>query len=426
MNAICTMCNTDTFLRTYPQPMERVDTHHRTRLTLRFNTVRCNQCELHFSTLEHCSLTSDQIQHELRLVQNEMKFHVPGEHKKNKSINECSAILQRIHDQCGALISNGLIEVELKGMDAPTHDTAIGTMITPKPGNEERIAGPENKRNIEFLTRYVQSYLSGGLLLQSHNATNARLILLIGPSGVGKTLCVEEVAARLSRSYVKISGGDIMSKYQGESTRKMRNLFRDLKSCFSSENRPILYFNEFDSLSSDGAANVSINQDALSMYAELNRLIDEYEGIVFLDTNHVTRLRKSHVSRAIHIKIEYPSKQARSEFIETRWPIKGPEFPKSLRDKLIDETSKYSFRDLGKILEVMLSEARGKDKVTHVMIEKAREVSRLQHKNKSDPLVRMSHFKKSFASVTALQLKLQKQLKSLKQELEATKRTKRR
>jgi transitional endoplasmic reticulum ATPase len=69
-------------------------------------------------------------------------------------------------------------------------------------------------------------------------------VLLHGPPGTGKTLIAKAVANEIDANFSTISGPEIMSKYQGESEERLREVFEE-----ASENEPsIIFIDEIDSI----------------------------------------------------------------------------------------------------------------------------------------------------------------------------------
>ena len=69
-------------------------------------------------------------------------------------------------------------------------------------------------------------------------------VLLHGPSGTGKTLLAKAVASETDSNFISLSGPEIISKYYGESEKKLRDIFKDAE-----KNAPsIIFIDEIDSI----------------------------------------------------------------------------------------------------------------------------------------------------------------------------------
>ena len=78
-------------------------------------------------------------------------------------------------------------------------------------------------------------------------------VLLYGPPGTGKTLIARELSKALNSKEPKIvNGPEIMDKYQGESERKIRELFADAKQdeeeLGDESDLHVIIFDEIDSI----------------------------------------------------------------------------------------------------------------------------------------------------------------------------------
>ncbi len=69
-------------------------------------------------------------------------------------------------------------------------------------------------------------------------------VLLYGPPGTGKTLLAKAVAKEANATFHSVAGPEIMSKFYGESERKLRDIFDEAERTAPS----IIFFDEVDSL----------------------------------------------------------------------------------------------------------------------------------------------------------------------------------
>jgi len=76
------------------------------------------------------------------------------------------------------------------------------------------------------------------------NKTLARGLLFSGVSGTGKTLMMKTIADQSTRRILSINAPEIMSKFQGESEKKLRMFFTDAKN----DSPSILFIDHIDSI----------------------------------------------------------------------------------------------------------------------------------------------------------------------------------
>lgn len=133
--------------------------------------------------------------------------------------------------------------------------------------------------------------------------------LFYGPSGAGKTMAVEIIAAELMLDAYKIDLATVVSKYIGETEKNLNRIFEEAENTSA-----LLFFDEADAL----FGKRSEVKDAHDRYAniEINFLlqrVEEYDGLVILASN----LRK-HIDegffRRMQFAIEFPLPEASDRY----------------------------------------------------------------------------------------------------------------
>ena len=76
-------------------------------------------------------------------------------------------------------------------------------------------------------------------------------MLLYGPPGTGKTFLVKAMATKLDATFFSVKSSDIVSKYQGDSEKNIRQLFAEANTCATAKNPVIIFFDEIDALCID-------------------------------------------------------------------------------------------------------------------------------------------------------------------------------
>jgi SpoVK/Ycf46/Vps4 family AAA+-type ATPase len=131
------------------------------------------------------------------------------------------------------------------------------------------------------------------------------LAMFAGPSGTGKTLAAEVVAAELGVDLYRVDLSRVVDKYVGETEKKLANVFE------AAEASPIvLFFDEADSLlgkrtevssAHDRHANIEV--------AYLLQRLERHDGVVVLATNFASNIDSAFLRR-IHVSVHFPLPEA--------------------------------------------------------------------------------------------------------------------
>lgn len=150
---------------------------------------------------------------------------------------------------------------------------------------------------------------------------NGLVALFSGPSGTGKTMAAEVVAAHAGLHLYKIDLAAVVSKYVGETESNLGRVFDE-----AGDSDAVLLFDEADALFGE-RSEVS---DAHDRYANVEvdyllQRVEEHDGSVLLTTNLESNIDDAFLRR-IHVGVEFPlpDRQARAEIWRRVFPDDAP------------------------------------------------------------------------------------------------------
>ncbi len=127
-----------------------------------------------------------------------------------------------------------------------------------------------------------------------------------GPSGTGKTMCAEALAAALGMPIIEVSYAELESKYVGETGKNIHAAF-----AAAAEQGAVLFFDEADSLLGKRLSNVTQASDHAvnTSRSVMLKQLDAFEGIVVFASNLVESFDRAFVRRILeHIELPLPGK----------------------------------------------------------------------------------------------------------------------
>jgi AAA+ superfamily predicted ATPase len=146
-------------------------------------------------------------------------------------------------------------------------------------------------------------------------------VLFAGPSGTGKTMAAEIIAATLGLELYKIDLSTVVSKYIGDTEKNLSRIFAEAET-----SNAILFFDEADALfgkrsdvkdSHDRYANIEIGY--------LLQRMEEYDGVVVLATNFRKNMDEAFVRRLqFTVEFPFPSAEDRRRIWKGVWPAQTP------------------------------------------------------------------------------------------------------
>ncbi|XP_041642557.1 spermatogenesis-associated protein 5-like protein 1 [Cheilinus undulatus] len=169
-----------------------------------------------------------------------------------------------VHEKYVVNLEDFDIDLRYVVIENITPDSAPAGLITSKTGVE--IAGIQTVRHYKSQLQGRDSVPLGGLeevraslkemlqlpllypsTLSSLGVSCPRGVLLVGPSGVGKTLLVHCVVGEVGASLVVVHGPEVVGSRPGESEEKLRAVFERAR-CAAEEGPCVLFLDELDSL----------------------------------------------------------------------------------------------------------------------------------------------------------------------------------
>ena len=182
----------------------------------------------------------------------------------------------------------------------------IGQRIT-----YEDIGGLKDK--ISFIREMVELPIRFPELFDRLGISPPKGLLLYGPPGTGKTILARAVATESKAHFMYISGPELLSKYAGESEKKLREFFEEAKK----KAPALIFIDEIDSIS---PRREESSEASSQFVAQLLALMDGIEGrgevIVIGATNLPNAIdpalrRPGRFDREIEIGV--PNKNARKD-----------------------------------------------------------------------------------------------------------------
>ena len=128
------------------------------------------------------------------------------------------------------------------------------------------------------------------------------IALFSGPSGTGKTMAAQVIAARLGQDLCRVNIAQLVSKWVGETAKNCEQVIR-----VAAENNVVLFFDEADALFSRRATEIRDAQDkfANTDTAFLLQAIESYPGVAILATNLKSNIDPASFRR-IRYLVEFP------------------------------------------------------------------------------------------------------------------------
>jgi vacuolar protein-sorting-associated protein 4 len=152
---------------------------------------------------------------------------------------------------------------------------------------------------IVFPTRFPQMYTG--------KRKPRRGILLYGPPGTGKTFLAKAVSTEVDHTLFRISSGDVMSKWFGESEGLVRSLFE-----LAREKKPsIIFIDEIDALcghrdGGDGSSNEHTARMKTELLVQMDGLGNDNSGVFVLAATNLPWMLDPALRRRFQKRIHIP------------------------------------------------------------------------------------------------------------------------
>lgn len=146
-------------------------------------------------------------------------------------------------------------------------------------------------------------------------------MIFYGPPGTGKTMGAQAIANELNQELYRVDMASVLSKYVGESEKKLGNIFEQ-----GQKSQSILFFDEADALFGK-RSEVKDSQDkyANASTAFLLQKLEEYQGIIILATNLLQNFDQAFCRRfQFIIEFPFPDERRRREIWQRVFPQELP------------------------------------------------------------------------------------------------------
>ncbi len=181
-------------------------------------------------------------------------------------------------------------------------------------------------------------------------------VLMHGPPGTGKTLIAQAIANETDARFTKIDGPEVMSKYTGESEKRLRKIFSDARASGTA----IIFFDEIDSLGTERDDGGDVENRLVGQMLSLMDGLDSDDNVIVIGaTNRADTLdpalrRSGRFDR--EVLIGAPNENGRKEILE----IHTKDMPLAEDvdiDALADQTNGFVGADLAALARESALEA---------------------------------------------------------------------
>jgi len=267
----------------------------------------------------------------------------------------------------GATGPTGQLNTEDDGLDSETKKlraTLASVILSEKPNvSWDDVAGldgaKESLQEAVFLPIRFPHMFTG-------KRTPWRGILLYGPPGTGKSYLAKAVATEAKSTFFSVSSSDLVSKWQGDSERLVKNLFQ-----LARESKPaIIFIDEIDSLASSRNESESEGSRRIKteFLVQMNGVGHDDTGVLVLGATNIPWQLDNAIKRRFEkrIYIPLPGTEARRRMFEIHVGNTPCQLtPKDYRT-LADKTDGFSGSDISTIVrDALMQPVRKVISATH-------------------------------------------------------------
>jgi vacuolar protein-sorting-associated protein 4 len=180
-------------------------------------------------------------------------------------------------------------------------------------------------------------------------------ILLYGPPGTGKSYLAKAVATEADSTFFSVSSADLVSKWQGESERLVRNLFELAREAPGS--RAIIFIDEVDSLCSSRTEGESDSARRIKteFLVQMDGVGKGKDSVLVLGASNVPWELDAAIRRRFEKRIYIPLPDADARAYMVRLHL--GDTPNDLTDEDFDRLGQITEGSSGSDIKVLVKEA---------------------------------------------------------------------
>lgn len=180
-------------------------------------------------------------------------------------------------------------------------------------------------------------------------------ILLYGPPGTGKSYLAKAVATEADSTFFSVSSADLISKWQGESERLVRNLFEMARE--SDNGRAIIFIDEVDSLCgsrSEGESD-SLRRVKTEFLVQMDGVGKEEGQVLILGATNIPWELDAAIRRRFEKRVYIPLPEAESRTYMVKLHL--GDTPSNLTDADFEKIGEITEGASGSDIKVLVKEA---------------------------------------------------------------------